>query len=117
MPCKQDLILSREIRDRARCPRYRARRAAVTWFDRTLITDPENAAAHYNLSQIHTRLGNDSKKEIHAAHHARYKLDDNARDRAVTLHRSRNKPADHAAEAIVIRDLHRQGAFPVPEGN
>ncbi|HIA27460.1 MAG TPA: hypothetical protein EYN79_04960, partial [Planctomycetes bacterium] len=90
---------------------------AVTWFDRTLITDPENAAAHYNLSQIHTRLGNDSKKEIHAAHHARYKLDDNARDRAVTLHRSRNKPADHAAEAIVIRDLHRQGAFPVPEGN
>lgn len=88
-------------------------RTAISWFEKSLAIDPENANAHYNLSQIHARLGNRDGSEEHGKLHARYKLDDNARDRAVILHRSRNKAADHAAEAIVIRDLHRIDAFPV----
>jgi hypothetical protein len=39
--------------------------------------------------------------------HEYYRIDDNAGDRAVTLHRSRNPAADHAAEAVVIYDLQR----------
>ena len=37
--------------------------------------------------------------------------DDNARDRAITSHRAANEAADHAAEAIVIYDLRRAGAY------
>ena len=41
----------------------------------------------------------------HAALHARYKPDDNARDRAIATHRLANAAANHAAQSIVIYPL------------
>ncbi len=41
----------------------------------------------------------------------KYKPDDNARERAVAIHRLKNPAADHAAEAVVIYDLRRSGAY------
>ncbi len=78
------------------------------WFEKTLQFDPENTAAHYNLSLIHTLLGDEEQASEHRRLHDYYRIDDNARDRAVTLHRSRNPAADHAAEAVVIYDLQRR---------
>ncbi|MGA1467630.1 MAG: hypothetical protein ACO38V_08320, partial [Phycisphaerales bacterium] len=45
------------------------------------------------------------------AEHAKYKPDDNARDRAVALARQRYPAANHAAEPVVVYDLQREGAF------
>jgi tetratricopeptide (TPR) repeat protein len=78
------------------------------WFEKTLQFDPENTAAHYNLSLIHTLLGDEEQASEHRRLHEYYRIDDNARDRVVTLHRSRNPAADHAAEAVVIYDLQRR---------
>ncbi|MBT8088945.1 MAG: hypothetical protein KJO01_01925 [Gammaproteobacteria bacterium] len=77
------------------------------WFEKTLAIDPENTAAHYNLSLIHTLLGDEELAREHRGRHAYYRADDNAADRAVTMARSRNPAADHAAEAVVIYDLQR----------
>jgi tetratricopeptide (TPR) repeat protein len=78
---------------------------------RTLALDPENAAAHYGLAQIFARTGRERDAEVHRELHARYKTDDNARDRAIALARRRDPAANHAAEAVVIYDLQRAGAF------
>jgi len=100
---------------------------ALAWFTKTLEEDPENTTAHWNLAQIHDLLDisassaniSDSSTIDHAAEasshrklHAKYKIDDNARDNAVSLHRSNNPPANAAAEAIVIYTLR-----PVESGN
>ena len=47
----------------------------------------------------------------HGELHATYKPDDNARDRAVVLARQKSAPANHAAEAVVLYDLERPGAY------
>ena len=55
----------------------------------------------------------EARDEAAAEHrrlHARYKRDDNAADRAVRLARERYPAADHAAEALVIYPLRREGA-------
>ena len=101
---------------RERGPARRARREALLheaegWFHRTLEIDPENAPAHYNLALIYRQLGEQTLAAEHRRLHLKYKPDDNARERAVALHRRRNPAADHAAEAVVIYDLQRQGAF------
>ena len=83
---------------------------AVTQFDRTLALDSENLTAHYNLALLHTQLGNTERAAEHRRLHERYRPDDNARDRAVTIERRRNAAADHAAQAIVIYPLQRPGA-------
>jgi len=80
---------------------------ARTRFEQTLKFDPENTAAHYNLGLIHSMLGNNMKAGEHRQLHAYYRVDDNAIERAVTLHRRQNPAADHAAEAVVIYDLQR----------
>jgi len=77
----------------------------------TLALDPENAAAHYGLAQIYARIGREADATRHRELHARYKTDDNARDRAIALARRRDPAADHAAESVVIYDLQRPGAF------
>ena len=82
-------------------------REAQQWFAKTLQLDPENTTAHYNLSLIHTILGNEQQANEHRRLHEYYRIDDNAADHAVTLHRSKNPAADHAAEAVVIYDLQR----------
>jgi tetratricopeptide (TPR) repeat protein len=86
-------------------------REAAEWFERTLALEPEDLAAHYNLAQIHAELGDEARAERHRALHAKYKPDDNALDRAIARARMANPAANHAAEAIVIHDLHRPGAY------
>ena len=48
------------------------------------------------------------RADEHRRSHEYYRIDDNAADRAVTLHRRKNPAADHAAEAVVIYDLQRR---------
>ncbi len=81
---------------------------AQQWFDKTLQLDPENTTAHFNLGLIHNMLGNGKLAAEHRQLHEYYRVDDNARDRAVNLHRSNNPAADHAAEAVVIYNLQGQ---------
>lgn len=85
-------------------------RQAVERFQKTLSIDSENVPAHYNLSLIYEQLGDSKLAAEHRALHERYRVDDNARDRAVTIARRADPAADHAAQAIVIYSLQRPGA-------
>jgi Flp pilus assembly protein TadD len=84
---------------------------AERWFQRVLELDSENAEAHYGLAQVYVRLGDSDRERAHRALYAKYKRDDNARDRAIVLARRKSAPANHAAEAIVLYDLQRPGAY------
>jgi tetratricopeptide (TPR) repeat protein len=90
--------------------RNRLLNEARSWFDRTLELDPENTTALYNLGLIHTLLGDTGQAEHFRRLHAYHRVDDNAGDRAANLHRMQNPAADHAAESVVIYDLHRPGS-------
>jgi hypothetical protein len=68
-------------------------------------------AAHYNLALIYDQLGDAKKAEFHRKEHEKYRPDDNARDRAIAIHRRKNPAADHAAQATVIYNLQRPGAY------
>ena len=83
---------------------------AMKYLKLALVYDPEFLSAHYNLALIHRQLGNDDQAEEHLKHYERYKPDDNARGQAITIARKNDPAANHAAEAIVIYDLQRQGA-------
>lgn len=83
---------------------------AVERFEGTLALDSENLTAHYNLSLIYAQLGEEGRAANHRQAHERYRPDDNARDRAIAIHRRQNPAADHAAQAIVIYSLQRPGA-------
>ena len=85
--------------------------AAVKRFNDTLAIDPENVTAHYNLALIHAQLGDRARSAEHRKAHERYRPDDNARDRAVSVARRGNPAADHAAQAVVIYDLQRPGTL------
>jgi tetratricopeptide (TPR) repeat protein len=80
---------------------------AVAAFERTLAVDSENIVAHYALGQIFALVGNQERAAHHVSEHARYKPDENARDRAVALARAANPAANHAAQSIVIYRLDR----------
>ena len=86
-------------------------RQAVALFNRALELDPENAQAHYNLALLYKQLGEREQGDSHLAFYRTYKADDNARDRAIAIHRAAHPAADHAAEAIVIYDLRREGSY------
>jgi tetratricopeptide (TPR) repeat protein len=83
---------------------------AVERFERTLQIDSENVAAHYNLALIYGELGDATRAADHRRLHEIYRVDDNARDRAISIARRRDKPADHAAQSIVIYDLQQKPA-------
>jgi tetratricopeptide (TPR) repeat protein len=83
---------------------------AVEQFEKTLALDSENLTAHYNLALIYDQLGQEKLAEEHRKLHERYRPDDNARDRAISIARRSNPAADHAAQAIVIYSLQRPGA-------
>ena len=74
-----------------------------------LELDPESVPAWYLLWQAASFLEETVLADEALGQHARYKPDDNARDRAVNLARLRDAAANHAAEAIVIYDLQRPG--------
>ena len=104
-------LFERAKQERA-SPEHRRRflEEAVAEFQRTLEIDPENATAHYNLALIHEMLGDGKRAAEHRDLHERFRVDDNAADRAIALARKRDKAADHAAESIVIYPLQRPGA-------
>jgi tetratricopeptide (TPR) repeat protein len=83
---------------------------AAEQFKRTLALDSENLTAHYNLALIHSQLGDEKLAAEHRRLHERFRPDDNARDRAVTIARRADPAADHAAQALVIYPLQRPGA-------
>ena len=84
---------------------------AIERYKKTLELDSENVAAHYNLALIYGQIGETKLAEEQRKLHERYRVDDNARDRAIAIERRRNPAADHAAQAIVIHSLQRPGAF------
>lgn len=111
--------LGRTLYERARQERGPQRRQtrmaflkrARHWLERALREDPENAATHHNLSLVLAELGESALADEHRRLHDDYRIDDNAVERAVSLHRSRVPAADHAAEPVAIYDLQRgQGA-------
>lgn len=114
--------LGRTRYEQARLERGEARRSARqallrqagARFDQVLALDPENATAHYNLALVYAELGDTAAADRHRALHERYRKDDQAVERAVSLHRSRNPAANHAAEAVAIYDLRRPGASGLP---
>ncbi len=107
--------LGRTLHDRAKLERRpqdsEARQAflrrAEAAFQAALGIDPESADAHYGLALVYAELGDGESRARHAELHERYKIDDNARDRALAAARARSPAADHAANAIVIYDLGR----------
>jgi tetratricopeptide (TPR) repeat protein len=114
--------LARTLYERARQERGAKRREARValleraraWLEKTLEIDPENATAHHNMALVLTELKQPELAGRHRELHERYRPDDNAVERAVSLHRSRNPAADHAAESVAIYDLQRHGAFGLP---
>ncbi len=76
-----------------------------------LEMDPESVSAWYLLAQALQELGDTVGEAEALAQHAKYKPDENARDRAVNLARIRDAAANHASEAIVIYDLQRADRF------
>jgi tetratricopeptide (TPR) repeat protein len=107
--------LGQTLFERAKQERGDARKPflqqAADRFERTLQLDSENLAAHYNLALIYDQLGDPKKAGEHRKLHETFRPDDNARDRAIAIHRRKNPAADHAAQATVIYDLQRPGAF------
>ncbi len=90
--------------------RERLLHAAVEQFEKTLAIDSENVTAHYNLGLLYGLLGDSRQSAEHQKLHALYKVDDNARDRAVALARQKYPAANAAAEITVIYPLNRAGA-------
>lgn len=89
-------------------------REAITHLEAALAEDSELASAHYLLAQVHETLGDTVLAARHRALHNLYRPDDNARDVAVNAARIRYPAADKAAEAVVLFDLRRPGAFGLP---
>lgn len=104
----------REREPARQAERTRLLTEAVSVFQRVLKIDSENASAHYNLSLLFGQLGDADKAKEHLAKYNKYKVDDNARDRAIVAARLKYPAANHAAEAIVIYDLQRDGAYGLP---
>ena len=99
-----------------RGPANQARRTelleqARTWYEKALTYDSENVEAHYGLSQIFRELDDETSAEQHSKLHETYKADDNAKGLAVAKARAQYPHADHAANAIVIWDLQRDGTY------
>ncbi|MFE8032925.1 DUF3488 domain-containing protein [Thiohalocapsa marina] len=111
--------LGRTLYERARQERGDARRAArAAWLQRArerleqaLRLDPENAAAHHTLSLVLGEVADTDGADRHRGLHEYYRGDDNAVERTVTLHRSRNPAADNAAEAVAIYALRPPADF------
>ncbi|MSR45403.1 MAG: tetratricopeptide repeat protein [Phycisphaerales bacterium] len=95
-------------------PTTSARQRAAQLAQDALELDPESVSAWYLLAQARSELGDIDGAEVARRQHAKYKPDENARDRAVTRARLRDPAANHAAEAIVIYDLNRVGRFEGP---
>lgn len=76
-------------------------------FAKVLSIDSENVTAHANLAEVYALLGDSEQEMHHRELHTRYKTDDNAAEVAIPAARRRYPAANHAAESLVIYDLHR----------
>ncbi|MEY3142656.1 MAG: hypothetical protein RLY21_1149 [Planctomycetota bacterium] len=74
-----------------------------------LEVDPEHAQAWWLVNRSATELGDEATAANAREKHARYKPDENARDRAVRLAREKYPWANAAAEATVLYPMHREG--------
>ena len=81
-------------------------RQAESEFLKVLEIDSENVNAHANLALVYSRLGDQEKSDFHRARQLIYKPDDNAADIAQPKARRKYPAANHAAEPLVIYDLH-----------
>lgn len=82
-------------------------RRAIDTFKKTLAIDSENATAHYNLQRCYQRLGDTTNADRHGRLHLRYKPDDSIAGDVIRAARRRYRAADHAAEDLVIYNLHQ----------
>ncbi|MDZ4729856.1 MAG: multiheme c-type cytochrome [Xanthomonadales bacterium] len=78
---------------------------AMSWYERVLLLDADNANAHFNLAQIKELTGDLQGAELHRNIHQKLKPDENAIERAVSRRRALDPAADHAAERVVIYAL------------
>ena len=114
--------LANTLFERARQERGEERRAnrdalldeAIEHLEIALRYDPENAAAYYNLTQIYDDLGERERADEYRALHAKYKVDDNAAEKAIAAARIKYPAANLASEAVVLYDLRRPGAYDLP---
>lgn len=114
--------LGRTLYERARQERGKQRQSqrreyleqARDWLEKAMELDPENVTTHYNLALVSSELGEPEKAATHRSLHEKYRPDDQAIEQAVTLHRSRNPAADHAAEETAVYDLQRKGTYGLP---
>jgi tetratricopeptide (TPR) repeat protein len=86
-------------------------RFALAGADASLEVDPEQAQAWWMVNRAATELGDAARAEKAREKHARYKPDENARDRAVRLAREKYPWANAAAEATVLYPLQREGRY------
>jgi len=111
--------LAQTILERAQQERGEARRAnreamtreAVGYLEDALALDSEYMPAHFNLYVAYRLLGDEEKADRHFALYQKYRPDDNATDRAIAIARAADPAADRAADAIVLYDLQRPGAY------
>ncbi|MCH9026211.1 MAG: hypothetical protein IIA05_03720 [Proteobacteria bacterium] len=87
---------------------------AIAWYRHTLGIEPENAEAYYGLSQAYAQSGETGLSEEHRRLYQTYKVDDNARDRAIALARRMDPAANHAANPVAIYDLQRESVTTGP---
>ena len=116
--------LGRSLYERARqergADRQQQRQAYLAqargWLEKTLALDPENLTAHYNLALVFSESGDSQAAAVHRALHEKYRPDDLAVERSVSVHRRTNPAADHAAEETAIYRLQppRNDHSPVP---
>jgi len=84
---------------------------AMSWYERVLLLDADNANAHFNLAQIKELSGDLQGAELHRNIHLQLKPDENAIERAVNRRRAEDPAADHAAERVVIYSLRAPAEF------
>ena len=82
-------------------------REAEAELQQVLEIDSENVTAHANLAEVYAWIGETQKQQHHRRLHQRYKPDDTAAEVAQPAARRKYPAANHAAEALVIYDLHR----------
>lgn len=72
---------------------------------KALDLDPENVTSHWGLYLVFKDLNEQELAAKHLKLHAKYKIDDNAKDEAFAKARKKYPAANKAAEAVVIYDL------------
>ena len=78
---------------------------ATKAIDRSIQLNPQNAQSWFLATRIREATGDEEGAARALAEFEIIRPDDNARDRAIRLARSRSEIADHAAEPVAIYDL------------